>query len=135
MNKVLLLGRMVADPELKYSQNNAAICRFRIATNRPHKQEGQPEADFFQITAWGKTAEFISKYFKKGQQILIEGYLRNNSWTDQQGNKRYNNEIHATQVYFADSKKGNTGQSQQTTQADIENSGFYDTEDEDTLPF
>jgi single-strand DNA-binding protein len=131
MNRVILLGRLVADPETRYTQNNKAMTRFKLAVNRQGKKEdGQPTADFFQITAWGKTAEFISKYFKKGQQILVEGYLRNNSWTDQEGNKRYSDDIHAQQVYFADSKKSNTGQAQQ---ADIENSGFYDS-DED-LPF
>lgn len=135
MNKVLLLGRMVADPEIRYTQNNTAMTRFKIAVNRQYKQEGQPDADFFQITAWGKTAEFISKYFKKGQQILVEGYLRNNSWTDQEGNKRYSDDIHATQVYFADSKRDRQEQGGQAQQADIENSGFYDTADEDTLPF
>lgn len=132
MNRVIILGRLVADPEIRYTQNNTAMTRFKIAVNRQYKQEGQPDADFFQITAWGKTAEFISKYFKKGQQILVEGYLRNNSWTDQEGNKRYSDDIHAQQVYFAGSKKSNSGQAQQ---ADIENSGFYDTADEDTLLF
>lgn len=106
MNKVILMGRLVADPETRYTQSNIAMTRFRIAVNRPGKtQEGQSNADFFQITAWRNTAEFVGKYFKKGQQILVEGYLRNNSWTDQQGNKRYSDDIHAEQVYFADSKR------------------------------
>jgi single-strand DNA-binding protein len=108
INKVILLGRLVADPETRMTQSNIAMCRFKLAVNRGGKpQEGQPTADFFQITAWGKTGEFIQKYFTKGQQILIEGYLRNNSWTDKDGNKRYSDDIHATQVYFADSKRSN----------------------------
>lgn len=105
MNKVILMGRMVADPETRYTQNNTAMTRFKIAVNRQHKQEGQPTADFFQITAWGKTAEFVQKYFTKGQQVLVEGNLRNNSWTDKDGNKRYRDDIHADRVYFADSKR------------------------------
>jgi len=106
MNKVILLGRLVADPETRYTQSNIPMTRFRLAVNRPGKpQEGQPNADFFQITAWRSTAEFVGKYFRKGQQVLVEGYLRNNNWTDQQGNKRYNDEIYAEQVYFADSKR------------------------------
>jgi single-strand DNA-binding protein len=106
LNKVILLGRLVADPETRYTQNNIPMTRFRIAVNRPGKpQENQPNSDFFQITAWRNTAEFVQKYFKKGQQVLVEGYLRNNSWTDQQGNKRYSDDIHAEQVFFADSKR------------------------------
>lgn len=106
MNKVILLGRMVADPETRFTQNNTPMTRFKLAVNRPGKHEdGQPTADFFTITAWRSMAEFVGKYFKKGQQVLIEGYLRNNSWTDQQGNKRYADEIHAERVYFADSKR------------------------------
>lgn len=106
MNKVILLGRLVADPETRYTQNNIPMTRFKLAVNRPGKpQEGQPTADFFNLTAWRATAEFVGKYFKKGQQVLVEGYLRNNSWTDQQGNKRYADEIHVEQVYFADSKR------------------------------
>ncbi|MGI6124988.1 MAG: single-stranded DNA-binding protein [Acetivibrionales bacterium] len=106
MNKVILLGRLVADPETRYTQSNIAMSRFRIAVNRPGKpQEGQPSADFIQITAWRHTAEFVAKYFHKGQQVLIEGYIRNNNWTDKDGNKRYSDEVHAEQVYFADSKR------------------------------
>ena len=106
MNKVILLGRMVADPETRYTQDNKAMTRFKIAVNRQGKpKDGEPSADFFQITAWKQTVEFVGKYFRKGQQVLIEGYLRNNSWTDQQGNKRYSDEINATQVFFADSKR------------------------------
>lgn len=106
MNKVILLGRLVANPEVRYTQNNIAMARFKLAVNRQGKpQEGQPTADFLQITAWRNTAEFVGKYFQKGQQMLIEGHLRNNSWTDQQGNKRYSDEIYADQVYFADSKR------------------------------
>lgn len=148
MNKVILLGRLVADPEVRYTQNNIAMTRFKIAVNRPGKpQEGQPTADFLQITAWRHTAEFVGKYFQKGQQVLIEGYLRNNSWTDQQGNKRYSDDIVADQVYFADSKRDRNDstfvagspkvsappfQDQSPTSGD----GFYTlNEDDEDLPF
>jgi single-strand DNA-binding protein len=100
------MGRLVADPETRMTQSNIAMCRFKIAVNRAgKKQEGQPSADFFQITAWRQTAEFVQKYFTKGQQVLIEGYLRNNQYTDKDGNKRYSDDIHADKVYFADSKR------------------------------
>jgi single-strand DNA-binding protein len=108
MNRVILMGRLTADPEVRYTQNNLSISRFRLAVNRPGKpQEGQPGADFFDIVAWRGTADFVGKYFKKGMQVLVEGYLRNNSWQDQQGNNRYRTEIHVDNVYFADSKRDN----------------------------
>ena len=108
INKVILLGRLVADPETRMTQSGIAMTRFKLAVNRQgKKEEGQPTADFFHITAWRSTAEFVQKYFQKGQQVLIEGYLRNNQWTDKDGNKRYSDDIHATQVYFADSKRSN----------------------------
>ena len=131
INKVILLGRLVADPETRTTQSGIAMTRFKLAVNRQGKpQEGQPTADFFQITAWRHTAEFVSKYFSKGQQVLIEGYLRNNSYTDKEGNKRYSDDIHATQVYFADSKRDkvdDTGESYSAVSA-------YQDTDED-LPF
>lgn len=106
MNKVILMGRLTADPETRYTQNNISVSRFSLAINRPGKQhEGQPTADFFDIVAWRGTSDFVGKYFKKGMQVLVEGYLRNNQWQDQQGNKRTKTEVHAENVFFADSKR------------------------------
>ena len=131
MNKIILLGRLVADPETRYTQSNIAMTRFKLAVNRQGKKEdGQPTADFFQITAWRSTAEFVSKYFSKGQQVLIEGYLRNNSYTDKEGNKRYSDDIHTSQVYFADSKRG-TDNNVATTG----NSIYQLNENDEDLPF
>ena len=133
MNRVIILGRLVADPEIRYTQNNTAMTRFKLAVNRQGKhQEGQPTADFFQITAWRHTAEFVQKYFRKGQQVLVEGYLRNNSYTDQQGNKRYSDDIHAEKVYFADSKRDkvdDTGDSYSAVSA------YQDPQADEELPF
>ena len=134
MNKIILLGRLVADPETRITQSGIAMTRFKLAVNRQGKpQEGQPTADFIQITAWRQTAEFVGKYFAKGQQVLVEGYLRNNSWTDKDGNKRYSDDVHATQVYFADSKRDRNDQGGQAPQA--EQGGFYDLGDSEDLPF
>ena len=131
MNKVILLGRLVADPETRYTQSGIAMTRFKLAVNRQGKKEdGQPTADFFQITAWRSTAEFVQKYFSKGQQVLIEGYLRNNQYTDKDGNKRYSDDIHASQVYFADSKRG-TDNNVATTG----NSIYQLNENDEDLPF
>lgn len=133
INKIILMGRLVADPETRYTQNNTAMTRFKIAVNRQIKQEGQPTADFFTITAWRQTAEFVQKYFHKGQQVLVEGYLRNNSYTDQQGNKRYSDDIHAEQVYFADSKKSNDNSNDNKTYT--EPAPYQFSENDEDLPF
>lgn len=131
MNKIFLLGRLVEDPSTRTTQSGIAMTRFKLAVNRQGKpQEGQPTADFFQVTAWRHTAEFVSKYFSKGQQVLIEGYLRNNSYTDKEGNKRYSDDIHASQVYFADSKRG-TDNNVATTG----NSIYQLNENDEDLPF
>ena len=138
INKVILLGRLVADPETRMTQSNITMTRFKLAVNRQGKKEdGQPTADFFQITAWRQTAEFVQKYFTKGQQVLIEGYLRNNQYTDKDGNKRYSDDIHADKVYFADSKRDSGGQGYQPQPQQAEQTGFYPIgeDDEDSLPF
>lgn len=110
MNKVILMGRLTGDPEVRYTQSNISVARFSLAVNRVGKaQEGQPTADFFDIVAWRQTADFVGKYFKKGQQVLVEGNLRNNNWTDQQGQKRYRTEVHVDHAYFADTRRDNQG--------------------------
>jgi single-strand DNA-binding protein len=134
MNRVILLGRLVADPETRMTQSNIAMTRFKLAVNRGgKKQEGQPTADFIQITAWRQTAEFVQKYFHKGQQVLIEGYLRNNNWTDKDGNKRYSDEVHADQVYFADSKRSNDNGNDNKTYS--EPAPYQFSENDEDLPF
>ncbi len=111
MNKVILMGRLTADPETRYTPSNISIARFTLAVNRGGKpQEGQPTADFLNIVTWRNTADFVGKYFKKGMQVLVEGRIHNNNYTDKEGQKRYNVEVTADQVYFADSRKdGNNG--------------------------
>ena len=126
MNKVILLGRLTKDPEVKFTQNNnTCVCTFGLAVNRKFKQEGQPDADFINIVAWTKTAEFISKYFKKGQQIALAGRLQTRTYDDKEGKKIHVTEVVAEEVYFADSKKEQSA----TTSA-----GFMQVEDEG-LPF
>lgn len=133
MNRVILLGRLVADPETRMTQSNIAMTRFKLAVNRQGKKEdGQPTADFFQVTAWRHTAEFVQKYFTKGQQVLIEGTIRNNNYTDKNGIQHYTNDIHATQVYFADSKRD---KSDDVSKVD-DTQGFYSlSENDEDLPF
>lgn len=111
MNKVILLGRLTRDPEVRYTQNNnTLVASFSIAVNRRFVAPGQErQADFFNIVAWSKLGEFCSKYFKKGQQVSIVGRLQNRSWDDDQGTKHYITEIIAEEAYFADSKRENNG--------------------------
>ena len=123
MNKVILLGRLTADPELRYTTGaNIPVCRFRLAVERPYQKAGEDrQADFFNIVAWRNTAEFISKYFRKGARVLVEGNLRNNDYEDNQGIRHYTVEVHAERVYFAD---GKVGQAQEVNQPGPEMDGF-----------
>ena len=114
MNKIILLGRLSKDVEVRYTQtNNTMVASFTLAVNRRFKQEGQPEADFINIVAWSKLAEFCSKYFKKGQQVSIVGRIQTRTWDDEQGQKRYVTEVVAEEAYFADSKKEENTQPQE----------------------
>lgn len=110
MNKIEILGRLTKDVEVRYTQtNNKMVAHFTLAVNRRFTRQGEErQADFFNIVAYGKTAEFTDKYFKKGQQVVVIGRLQNRNWTDEQGQKHYITEIIAEEVYFADSKKDNT---------------------------
>ena len=104
-NKVILGGRLTADPELKQTQNGTAVVSFSIAVNRRYnKDTQQSETDFFNITAWRQTAEFVSRYFKKGSSICVVGTLQNRSWVDQQSTKHYRTDIVADEVMFVDSR-------------------------------
>ena len=128
MNKVILMGRLTRDPETRYTQgNNTAVCSFSLAVNRRFKQEGQPDADFINIVAWAKTAEFVGKYFAKGQQVAVCGRLTTRNYDDKDGKKVFVTEVVAEEVYFADSKKE---QSNVTT-----SEGFMVVEGDKNLPF
>lgn len=112
-NRIILMGRLTKDPELKTTQSGVTMCRFSIAVDRAYSKGQEKQTDFFDITAWRQTAEFVSKYFSKGKCILIEGKLQNNNYTDQNGVKQYRNAIIADNVAFCGDKSG----SQQNGQA------------------
>ena len=99
-NKVILIGNMTADPELKQTQGGLSVSSFSIAVNRRFKNEGQQDCDFINIVAWRQQAEFVTRYFKKGQPILICGQLQTRTWTDNQGQKRFATEVVADEVAF-----------------------------------
>lgn len=131
MNKVVLLGRLTKDPDVRYTQtNNTMVATFTLAVNRRFVKPGEDrQADFINCIAWSKTAEFVSKYFKKSQQIAVVGRLQIRNYDDEQSIKHYITEVIAEEVYFAGDKKENT-----------QNDGIGDTSEfeitnQDDLPF
>lgn len=118
MNKVILLGRLVRDPEVRYSQgeNATAIARYTLAVDRRFKQEGQPTADFIGCVAFGRNAEFAEKYLNQGIKIAITGRIQTGSYTDRNGNKVYTTDIVVEEQEFAESKVTGGTSSQQNTQ-------------------
>ena len=109
-NKVILGGRLTADPELKTTQSGIAVVSFSIAVNRRYKNAAQQtEADFFNVTAWRSTAELVSRYFRKGSSICVVGTIQNSTWTDQQNVKHYRTDIVADEVMFVDSRSESSG--------------------------
>ena len=106
-NKVIIGGRLTAEPELKTTRSGISVVSFSVAVNRKTKPGEEQKTDFFNITAWRQTAEFVSRYFHKGSSICIVGTLQNSSWTDQKGEKHYRTDIVADEVMFVDSKSDN----------------------------
>lgn len=104
-NKTILIGNITADPELKQTQSGLSVCSFNIAVNRRVANNGEQKTDFFTIQAWRSTAEFVSRYFKKGSPILVCGQLQTREYTDSQGNARKAVEIVADEVTFVGSKE------------------------------
>ena len=106
LNKVLLIGRLGADPEIRYTNDGTAVANFRLATNRPVKRGDQweEETDWHRVVVWGRQAEVCSQYLGKGRLVFVEGSLRTRSWEDQDGNKRWITEVHARDVQMLDSK-------------------------------
>lgn len=140
MNKVILIGRLTRDPELRYSNTgNLPIVKFSLAVDRRFKREGQPDADFINCVAFGKTGEFINNYFNKGKKIGITGRLQVSSWEDNEGKRNYRTEVVVEEAEFVESKNAqNTGgyenkKSEPESQAD---DGFAKVDDDDDeLPF
>ena len=148
MNVSILIGRLTDNPELKKTPSDISVTRFSIAVDRPHKSGEDKQADFINIVAWRGTAEFICRYFTKGQRIAIEGSLRMNKFTDKDGNSRTTYEVVADNVHFVDSKRdsgngenlpsGNQNGSQGQNSASFSNSSqddFTEIATDDDLPF
>lgn len=111
MNKLILMGRLTRDPEIRYSQgdNSLAIARFSIAVDRRFKRAGEPEADFFNCTSFGKQAEFVERYLKQGTKILLSGRIQNDNYTNKEGQKVYSVQVMAEEIEFAESKNASAG--------------------------
>lgn len=107
LNKSILMGRLVRDPELRHTQSGTAVASFTLAVDRDFKdkQTGEKATDFIDIVAWRQTAEFVSRYFTKGRMAVVEGRLQIRDWTDKEGGKRRSAEVVADNVYFGDSKR------------------------------
>ena len=106
LNKIMLMGRPVRDPELRHTGSGTAVASFTLAVDRDYKtQSGEKETDFIDIVAWRSTAEFVSKYFIKGRMAVVEGRLQIRDWTDKDGGRRRSAEVVADNVYFGDSKR------------------------------
>lgn len=144
MNKVILLGRLTKDVELRYTQHsNMPVSNFTLAVNRKFVKEGEErQADFFNIIAWNKMAEATSKYLKKGTQVLITGKLQNRNWDDEQGNKHYVTEVILEEIDFIESIKKETIDASilDGTNPNMSNSSLNEnteifTDDNDDLPF
>lgn len=130
MNKVILMGRLTKDPEARYTQtNNVQVTSFTLAVNRRFTKNGEQQADFINIVSWNKTAEFVSKYFRKGQQVGVIGRIQTRNYDDDKGVKHYITEVIAEEVYFADSKK----EGQADTILDTTND--FEISSSDDLPF
>ena len=104
LNKIIIMGRMTRNPEIRYTQSQKPVASFTLAVDRDYNN-GEKETDFIDCVAWSKTAEFVDQYFIKGQMAVVEGRLQSRDWTDREGGKRKAWEVVADRVYFGESKK------------------------------
>lgn len=133
LNKVFMIGRLTKDPEIRYAQNGNAVAGFSIAVDRRYKRDGEPEADFFNCSAFGKTAEFVEKYLKKGTKVVIDGHLQNDTYTDKNGNKVTATKIMVESMEFAESKQASAADQPKAPEPD--KNGFMNAPDDSELPF
>ena len=145
MNKVFLMGRLAADPEMRQTPSGTAVTTFTIAVNRRFSKDGQTQADFIRCTAWRQQAEFICKYFQKGAMIAVVGNLQSRSWENQEGKRQYSTDVVVDEVYFTGSKSDSQGSSEgyyapqpkaEDSFGDLDGMGFHTMDgSEDDLPF
>ena len=137
-NKVIIIGNMTQDPELKQTQSGTSVCSFNVAVNRFSKEPDAKKVDFFTVVAWQTKAEFVARYFKKGQAIIVCGRLENREWSDKQGNKRISTEIIAEEISFAGNKESDTEAKNEPYVPSVyatSNTNFEEIPNDDDLPF
>ena len=138
MNKFLIMGRLCADPEIRYTSDQKAVCRFNFAVNRRFRRDGEPEADFFQCVAFGKIAETFEKCsISKGAKLMIDGEVRNNNYTDNDGVKHYTDQVIVNAFEFCESKSAAAQHPDQIPARETDDDGFMNVPSglEDELPF
>lgn len=140
MNKTVLMGRLTADPQVRYSQgdNATAVARYTLAVNRKFKKDGEPTADFIPCVVFGRSAEFTEKYFRKGMQVAVSGRIQTGSYTNKDGNKVYTTDVVVEEQEFAESKAANQQNQQSAGSRSIPASdGFMSIPDgmDEELPF
>ena len=139
MNKVILMGRLTRDPELRTTANQIPVCTFTLAVDRRFKNaQGERQADFIPVVAWRKQAEFSSRYFYKGSRMAVVGSMQTRSWDDNEGNRQYKTEVIADEIYFADSKSSSGSDESRRNQPDNldgTDSFMPGPDDDTTLPF
>ena len=135
LNKAMIMGRLVADPEVRTIGDDVHVTTVRIAVDRDrtNKETGEREADFLDVVAWRGTCDFLAKFFAKGDQVVVDGRLQSRNWTDKDGNKRYTVEIVAENLYFGSAKKSSAGNDAASTPT--QQSAPVQQEDDGELPF
>ena len=145
LNSIVIMGRLVADPELRTTQSGVSTVTVRVAVDRNYTRQGEEkQTDFFDIVAWRSTAEFVSRYMQKGSLVAVQGSMQSRKWQDKDGNNRISWEVQADNVYFAESKKKEQSAAYPTPQnaqgsidvsADDDSNGFKPITAADDLPF
>ena len=137
LNRIVMMGRLTRDPELRHTQNGTAVASFTLAVDRDFKdkQTGEKETDFIDCVAWRHTAEFVSRYFSKVRMAVVEGRLQIRNWTDKEGNKRRSAEVLADSVYFGDSRQSEGGNAPEESFPPEPGQELSEEEDDGELPF
>lgn len=136
LNKIILMGRLTRDPELRQTGSGKSVANFSLAVDRDFKaQNGEKETDFIDVVAWASTADFVSKYFSKGRMAVVEGRLQIRDWTDKDGGKRRSAEVVAENVYFGDSKPTNDTHTYTDTSTHTQSEFAEIGEEDGELPF
>lgn len=138
MNSVQLVGRFTRDPDVRYTDGGSTVARFTLAVDRRYRKDGGEDADFISCVAFGKTAEFLEKYFRKGQRVGLNGRIQTGSYTNQEGIKVYTTDVIAENVEFVESRGTSTGEQQRPAPVSAIGDGFMNIPDgaeDEGLPF